>query len=544
MTNSTANRPTSHTAPAWLLGCLLAACGGGGGTDAGTQPVNDYPETEAEAARFLTQATFGPDTADMQRVAQVGYSAWLGEQMAMPASLHRPQLEQIQQGGTIVQPFHRQAMWWKRALTAPDQLRQRMAFALSEILVISDTVGVLGADVLGCTEYYDILVRNAFGSYRELLEQVTLSPQMGKYLSHLRNEKPNPVTNTRPDENYAREIMQLFSIGLFELNQNGTRKTSGGQPIPTYGQQDIIGLAHVFTGWQYAGAPYWWSSTPNYLPMQAWPEYHDTAAKSALGATFAAGQTAQVDLAQALDTLCNHPNVGPFLGKQLIQRLVTSNPSPAYVQRVAEKWADDGNGQRGNLAAVLRAILLDPEARTGQTVAANYGKVKEPLLMMTAIWRALEATSPSGAFRFDRPDFAFAQAALRSRTVFNFFRPDYAPQGEVAAAGLVAPETQILDHTSAITTINQFYRAMFERVLGELGAPQDEILVDLGPLTALAADVPALLAWLDTHLLLGGMTEDMRTILTAHLEAITDMKQRAQDAVYLVASSPEFFVQK
>ena len=524
---------------------MLTACGGGGGSGSGgSTPVNDFPETQAEAARFVAQSTFGPNDQSIARVKQVGYSAWLGEQMALPASLHRPAIEQLQQGGTTVQPYHRQAMWWKHALTGPDQLRQRMAFALSEILVISDANDTLASDVLGCTEYYDILVRGAFGTYRELLEHVTLSPQMGKYLSHLRNEKPNPITNTRPDENYAREIMQLFTIGLFELNANGTRKTQNGQPIATYVQDDIVNLAHVFTGWNYANSPQWWSNNPNYLPMQAWPQYHDTAPKVVLGQTFVAGQTAEQDLAQALDLLCNHPNIGPFLGRQLIQHLVTSNPSPAYVARVAAVWANDGSGTRGNLAAVLRAILLDSEARTGQTVAANYGKTREPLLMMTAIWRAVGAVSPSGAWRFDRPDFSFAQAVLRSRSVFNFFRPDYAPQGDIVAAGIVAPEFQILDHTSAITTINQFYRAMFERLADDPGAPQNEILIDIAPFATMAQDVPALLDWLDLHLLYGAMSEDMRTILTTHLNGVSDARQRALDAIYLTASSPEFFVQK
>jgi uncharacterized protein (DUF1800 family) len=480
----------------------------------------------------------------LQRVQQVGYSAWLDEQMATPASLHRPLLEVQAQGGPALQPYDRQAMWWKRALKAPDQLRQRVAFALSEILVISDQNDSLGADVAGCAEYYDILVRNAFGSYRELLEQVTLSPQMGKYLSHLRNAKPNPVTNTRPDENYAREIMQLFTIGLFELNQDGTRKTNGGQPIPTYGQADIVGLAHVFTGWNYAGSPGWFTVTPNYLPMEAWENYHDTAPKAVLGATFAAGQSAQQDLEQALDLLCNHQNMGPFLGRQLIQRLVTSNPSPAYVARVAAVWANDGTGTRGNLTAVVRAVLLDSEARTGHEVAANFGKVREPLLMQTALWRALGATSPSGSYRFDRPEYVLAQAALRSRTVFNFFRPDYAPQGEIVAAGIAAPEFQILDHNSSITAINQIYRAMFERLLSDPNSSPDEILIDIAPFEVMAEDVDALLDWLDARLLSGAMSANLRAILSAHLTAITDMRQRATDAIYLVASSPEFFVQK
>ncbi|MEO6595582.1 MAG: DUF1800 domain-containing protein [Planctomycetota bacterium] len=536
----------SRTAAATLFVCLLTGCGSGGSADANsTPPVPDVPPNATEAARFLTQATFGPDDQSLARVQSVGYSTWIAEQMAFPASLHRPELEARQQAGLNNQPLHRQSLWWKRALTAQDQLRQRMAFALSEIFVVSDQNDALGADVVGCAEYYDLLVRHAFGNYRELIEAVSLSPQMGKYLSHLRNRKPDPIANTRPDENYAREIMQLFSIGLVLLNPDGTVQPDGsGQPIPTYGQGDIIGLAHVFTGWNYAGAPTWFDYTANYFPMESWDDFHDQQPKAVLGATFAANHTARKDLAQALDLLSNHANVGPFLSRQLIQRLVTSNPSPAYVGRVAAVWSNDGSGVRGNLGAVLRAILVDREARTGHADVPNFGKVREPLLMQTALWRGIGTRSPDGSYRFANPEFSFAQAALRARSVFNFFRPDYKPQGELAAAGLAAPEFQILDHTSVISTVNQMYRSIFERVLGEAGSPQNEILLDLSAVTTIAANVDALIDHLNARLLMGSMSQTLRTILRTHLEADTDAKLRAQDAIYLVVTSPEFLVQK
>ncbi|HEX5054675.1 MAG TPA: DUF1800 domain-containing protein [Planctomycetota bacterium] len=544
-TGQASARHSPRTASAFLFACVLTACSGGGGDQANTGPGPGVPPNEAEAARFLTQATFGPDDASLASLQNLGYSDWIAAQMALPPSLHRPEIEARQQAGMDTQPRHRQAMWWKRALTAPDQLRQRMAFALSEIFVISDQNDALGADVVGCAEYYDLLVRHAFDNYRELIESVSLSPQMGKYLSHLRNQKPDPVANTRPDENYAREVMQLFSIGLFELNADGTRRLDGaGQPIPTYSQSDIIGLAHVFTGWNYADAAGWFDYTPNYRPMEPWDDYHDMQPKLVLGTTLPAGRTARQDLAQALDLLANHANVGPFLSRQLIQRLVTSNPSPAYVARVAAVWANDGTGTRGNLGAVLRAILVDGEARTGEVGAPDYGKVREPILMQTALWRAFGAVSPDGSFMFANPEFTFAQAALRARSVFNFFRPDYAPQGEIAAAGRVSPEFQILDHTSVIATVNQMYRSIFERVLGDPASPQDEILLDLAPLTTLAADVDALIDRLDALLLMGSMSATLRSILHSHLEVENDNKLRAQDALYLVVTSPEFLVQK
>ncbi|MBK8096513.1 MAG: DUF1800 domain-containing protein [Planctomycetes bacterium] len=523
---------------------MLAACGSGGGGDASSGSGNDKPGTPAEAARFLTQATFGPTTTDVARVQEVGYSAWVLEQQTLPPSLHRPAIA-ARAGVGSPQPEHRQATWWKHALTAPDQLRQRVAFALSEILVISDQNDSIGADVLGCAEFYDHLVRNAFGNYRELLEHVTLSPQMGKYLSHWRNAKPDPINNTRPDENYAREIMQLFTIGLFELNADGTRKTdSSGNPIPTYDQDDIIGLAHVFTGWNYAGARSWYDYSSNWLPMEAWNDFHDMEPKAVLGTTFAAGRTARQDLEQALDLLANHANVGPFLGRQLIQRLVTSNPSPAYVARVARVWADDGKGERGNLAAVVSAILLDDEAQKGTQTNAAFGKVREPLLMQTALWRAFAATSPAGTYDFAHPEFSLGQAAMRARTVFNFFRPDYTPQGELVAARLSAPEFQVLDHASSITIVNQLYSSIFERVLGAQNAPATEILIDLAPALAAAGSVADLVALVDLRLLSGTMSAALREALLTHLASVDDDTTRAQDAIYLVATSPDFFVQK
>src|SRR5688572_31945856 len=283
-------------------GCLVAwappaAFSGGGGGDRDS-PGTDLPESRAAAARFLTQATFGPDAASLDRLQRLGYSTWLREQYEMAPSLHRPELEARAQGGESIQQAQRQELWWRHAITASDQLRQRMAFALSQIFVVSDRSGALVNDAIGLAEYYDILVRHAFGSYRELLAQVSLSPQMGRYLSHLRNRKPDPARNIKPDENYAREVMQLFSVGLVQLQIDGSvQRDTLGNPIPTYTQDEIVGLAHLFTGWTYAGSSSFYSGQQNYLPMQAFEDYHDRQSKTVLGGVILpADRDARVDL--------------------------------------------------------------------------------------------------------------------------------------------------------------------------------------------------------------------------------------------------------
>ncbi|MEZ5964704.1 MAG: DUF1800 domain-containing protein [Planctomycetota bacterium] len=524
---------------------LASACGGGGGGDS-YAPGTDLPASDATAVHFLTQATFGADDASIARLHRLGYSTWLREQMEMGASLHRPELEARAGAGENIQQIHRQEMWWRRAVVAPDQLRQRVAFALSQIFVISDRASALNTDSIGMAEYYDILVRNAFGNYRELIEQITLSPQMGKYLSMLRNRKPDLARNIKPDENYAREIMQLFSIGLVQLDQQGNVVRDGSnQPIPTYTQEEIVGLAHVFTGWTYAGSTSFFSATPNYRPMEPFEDYHDQQAKNVLGGViFPAGRTAREELTDFLDRLAAHPNVAPFLAKQLIQRLVTSNPTPAYVGRIAAVWNDNGASVRGDLGAVVRAILLDAEAMTGQIAApTTFGKLREPLLRLSALWRAFHARADDGLYDYTNPEINMAQAALRSETVFNFYRPDHQPQGELATASLVAPEFEILTHSTITTQTNQLYTSV-NRHRSAAGTAPDQILIDLQREIAMAADPVALVDHLNVLLLAGTMSVEMHAILVAHLQAETDLKTRAEDAVHLVVTSPEFAIQK
>jgi uncharacterized protein (DUF1800 family) len=365
-------------------------------------------------------------------------------------------------------------------------------------------------DVHGCADYYDILVRGAFGSYRDLLRDVALSPQMGKYLSHLQNAKANATTGSTPDENFAREIMQLFTIGLWQLNRGGTPVVPA---TPAYTQQDITEMARVWTGWNYAGAISWWDYTANFQPMQPWSAFHDQGQKTVLGRVLPAGQGAWLDLEQTIDLLTGHANCAPFVCRQLIQRLTVSQPSPQYVERVVDAWYDNG----GNLGAVVKAILLDQEALVPGT------KMREPLLMQTGLWRAIGATTNSGNWYFDHPDYVFSQAALRSPSVFNFFRPDTLP----------APEVDILSHVTVLSMANHWYKCLYE--------PAD-IRVTGGLLQQLAATPSTLLDYLNFALRQGGLQPAERVLIEQHLLQTPDPMTRARDAVYLMLASPHALV--
>lgn len=545
---------TARLAVAGAVAVLLlsaAGCGGGGGGGGPSYPPGlDVPATQADAARFLTQATFGPRSEDLDFLSYVGYATWFEDQKIQKISLQRPYLEKkIDQEEDVGQHW-RIERWWHNALLGSDQLRQRVAFALSEILVISDVPDNLSNDVLGCAEYYDTLARDAFGNYRTLLEDVSKSPAMGKYLSHLQNQKAVPEENIHPDENYAREVMQLFSIGLVELGGDGTVLLDGtGNPIPTYDQAVVEAMARVFTGWTWGDTDSFWEWSESYGPMQNFSEYHDADAKSIVGGTLlAAGQTGDMDLDQALDVLFQHPNVGPFVGRQLIQRLVTSNPSAGYVQRVAAVFADDGSGERGDLFEVVRAILMDDEARNGHLASPEtFGKVKEPLLRVTGLWRALDAEAKSGKYWVWNGDEVFGQEPLSAPSVFNFFQPTFAPPGEVADMGLVAPELQIVTHTKITSTTNHLYYATLIDHTGSPYADSDTIVVDIKEEKALAADVPSLVDRFDLLLMAGSMSPEMRQIVTDYVEDVPlddDGTNRVVEALYLIVTSPEAAVQK
>ena len=535
----------------------LTAAGCGGGSGGAAQPPSPPPPpppatvTKAEAFQFLNQASFGATEAEAQRVIGMGVEAWIDDQLAQPASLQLPHLQSLPRPQFLfeLQP-DRVDIWFRNALHGPDQLRQRVAFALSEIMVVSQ-LGVLGNMTYSLGDYYDVLSRNAFGNYRDLIEEVTLHPAMGVYLSMLGNEKPDPLLNIRPDENYARELMQLFSIGLVELNIDGTvRVDPQGNPIPTYDQSIIEDFAHVYTGWTYAGAPSFRQAFPTdfnqVIPMQLYPGFHDTGPKTLLGGVeLPAGQSGEQDLDAALDNVFNHPNVGPFIAIRLIQRLVTSNPSPGYVQRVAQVFDDNGAGARGDLGAVVKAILLDPEARPDLPMDLD-GKLKEPLLRLTQVWRAYDAQSASGRYPLAAAFVLFGQGPLQSPSVFNFFSPFYSPPGEIRDSGLVAPELQIASEYQNTYVSNFWFFQTFGLNQTNPDLQEDDIFIDISEEMAVAADADALVDMIADKLLAGEISSPLRQEMINIMSLIPDSEAalRAAEAIYLVVSSPEFAYQK
>jgi len=590
-----------------LLACAATATAQSHSPDAimrsGFESAADGPFSDDEAARFLAQATFGVTLDDIAHLRDIGYRAWIDEQFAQPAATEIPYLDWVNQiPDNNVTDDTRMEAWTINALGTPDpsrdmarptdQLRQRMAFALSEIFVVSNKNGTLLYQPWALASWYDMLAQDAFGNYRTLLEDATLHPAMGIYLTHLGNQKANTAQNIRPDENYAREVMQLFSIGLVQLNPDGTPKLVNGQPQPTYGQVTVRGLAAVLTGWTWNNTgcgpgsyvcctaetytrcgPYNDYDRPVWrLPMQPIEAYHDNTNPKQLLAypsvalpdgVLAPGGDAQAELTAALDNLFNHPNVGPFIALRLIQRFVTSNPTPAYVQRVAAAFADNGSGVRGDLKATLRAILLDPEARYGQwNNARRFGKLREPLLRNTHLWRAMNAITPSGRPVTLTPypgiEDWYGQGALRSPSVFNFFRPDYRAHGDIETAGLVSPEFQILSDSYAVSTANRLFSVSFcwyrndTNYDGSCWADNYDgnrtLYLELGRDSALAQNDPG--ALIDRYNLLflsGQMSPFMRATLLARLNAITGSNRarlRIQHALYLILNSPEYVVQK
>jgi uncharacterized protein (DUF1800 family) len=611
----------------------------------GMEGLTAGPFTDSDAARFLAQATFGPTDADIAHLRAIGYQAWLNEQFNATPTFEMDYLNWVV--NTLREDpgqNHRQEAWFLGALGGPDpqnnvllhqdQLRQRVAFALSEIFVISDQNPLLAGFPLGMGYYYDILIRDAFANYRQLLEDVTLSPAMGVYLNMMGNRRADLSQNVHPDENYAREINQLFSIGLVMLNLDGTPQLdSSGQPIPTYSQTTITNFAHVFTGWNWYDCdadgydnfancgPNYQTNGANFLrPMVAYesappnspnaPSYHDNGTDpindiankqllsypgAANGGLLANGGTAASDLRFALDNIFHHPNVGPFICKQLIQRLVTSNPSPAYVARVATVFNNDGTGTRGNLKAVVQAILLDPEARYGQWRNPDtFGKLREPLLTVTHYWRAMGAqhkcgqTNPANgnnaAINYANQPYRYAgygtawntngtqyggvaQASLDAFTVFNFFKPSFAPSGEIASRGLVAPEFQLQTDSIIANSNNTFaYWMLYNgQDLDEICDPNDifgDVKVPHARDVALAGSgnggpadpADRLVDAYNKRFLSGQMSPFMRKTLLDVLNPIdsswaypqgSDWRlQRIDRALYLIFTSPEYMIQK
>ncbi|MDO9235708.1 MAG: DUF1800 domain-containing protein [Aquabacterium sp.] len=570
---------------------VLSACGGGCGTCNAAMP-DEAPTLEQaaaatpglpsrqEATRFLTQASFGANPQEVAHLMAIGYDSWLNEQFAAPTdpmshvaawdasnkAVMAANGEQRASRGEVSGSF------WRQALTGRDQLRQRVAFALSEIFVISvtDSCGDNGYS-RGAADYLDMLGRRSFGNYRDLIESVALHPVMGCYLSHMKNQAEDTQTGRVPDENFAREIMQLFSIGLYELNSDGThKKDARQQSIETYGPADVSGMAKVFTGWSWMCpqglTTYCFHSDP-YLPnqytsnMRGYARYHSTSEKRFLKTVISASwfATPEDDLKATLDTLSKHPNVGPFIGKQLIQRMVTSNPSPAYVQRVTNAFT----ASSGSLQAMVRAILLDPEARDMSAISSNtFGKVREPILRLSALMRSVGVHSDSGLFQItttEDPGRALGQSALSSPSVFNFFRPGYVkPGSRSAAAGLLTPELQIAAETTAAGYVN-FLMEVIQSGAGRYGYDNKAARADVQllstidpnhPLLVQADQATALVEELNQRLMYGTMPAALRATIVGAMSSVTAGSQietrraRLWSALLLTAASPEFQIQR
>jgi uncharacterized protein (DUF1800 family) len=555
-------------------------------TVSGTIPTPIVPPNDA--ARFLEQATFGPTDADIRTLSLEGYPAWLNQQFAMQPTPTEPAVEQalivnnppcaasdvLCNAALFVQNNADEGLvqdtFWQQSLTAPDELRQRVKYALSQIFVISsnNTTSIQNMP-RGEASYYDMLGNDAFGNYRQLLQDVTLSPMMGQFLSALGNDKGNATTD--PDENYAREVMQLFTIGLWQLNDDGSQQLANGQPIATYSNTDVMGLAAVFTGfsWNIPGnsTDTAWSNCciyvgPGYgeelLPMQSFPSHHSTVEKDFLGVTIPASGSPDPDgdLKIALDTLFNHPNVPAFFSKQMIQHMVTSNPSPAYISRVAKVFENDGTGVRGNLQAVITAILTDPEARDSATYVGTmqYGKVRESLIRYTEWARAFTAQSRTGSFDVgstEDPIYGLGEMWLRSPSVFNWFAPGYTPPNSpISAAGLLSPEMQMTNVSTVVGYINYMQDAIGANAQGG-----PDIFSYYSTEMTLAATPDQLLDRINLLLMSGQMSSTLYNQILAAVDAIpipsgdqnainAALLARVQTAIYLTVASPDYAAQQ
>ena len=544
-------------AAALAASALLAACSGGGGGDGGSSaapvaPPAAVPTTNVQAARFLAQASMGVTDTDLAAVQSSGYEAWLEAQFA--AALSQSHWDWLVAKGYTDATLYRNSQAgldntiWRKLISSPDGLRQRVVLALTEIFVVSVTGLNISWRQFTCAAYLDLLEANCFGTFRTLLERITLSIAMGSYLNMRGSQREDAATGRQPDENYAREVLQLFSLGLIELNNDGSPKlAANGLPKDTYDQATIAGLAKVFTGWDYTTVGATLTTAPDRAraPMTFTASRFSPSDKSFLGATIPGATDGVSALGIALDTISNHPNVGPFIGRQLIQRLVTSNPSPAYIGRVAAAF-NNANGVRGDMKAVIKAVLLDPEARTADVnPSPTWGKVREPIVRFAQWARTFGATSPTDIWNVgDLSDGSrrLGQSPLRSGSVFNFFRPGYVPpNSSLGTLGLVAPELQITNETSVVGYSN-FMQTTIVSGIGEVRASYTAELPRATDSTALV-DRYALLLAADQ------LSADTKTRIRTAIETInpsTDAGKlnRIYAAILLILVAPEYLVQK
>ncbi len=511
--------------------------------------------TAVESSRLMAQATFGADRSEIDRVASIGVNAWLDEQFALPRTQSHVDWLRAQGVEVYDNRFSSQQIdysLWRKFLSSPDQLRQRMVYALSQIFVVSTDAMDGYWPQFSLASYVDLLETHAFGNFRNLLEAVTLSPAMGDYLS-MRGSRKADLQGRQPDENYAREVMQLFTIGLVQLNADGTPRLTNGRTTDTYVQADVTGLARVFTGWDRvpAGTEIEQSAQQLLVPLVNTASRHETGSKVFLGTTIGANTSAADSLRTALDVLFNHANVGPHIGRQLIQRLVTSNPSPAYVASVAAAFADNGSGVRGDLKAVLRAVLTHAEARQVNAARADdgYGKLREPVLRFTQWARAAKANSASGLWKLGNlsdPAARLGQSPLRSPSVFNFYRPGYVPPNtSIATASQVAPELQITTESSVAGYLN-FMQSAIATTSGVNGT---DIVPDYSAWLPLATDPAALVDQANLVLAAGQLPAARVTLIRDAITAMasasdTDKRRRVQAALLLTLAAPDYLAMK
>ena len=575
----------------------LAACGGGGGGDGSGAGVgaegaagaihSSYhaPQSDQEAARFLLQAQFSASPGEIAALRGTTYASWLEAQFNAPASMSG--FEWLNQRGYASvskdtnyydNSYPGDYMIWHQLLQSPDGVRKRVALALSEIFVVSLTGLDFSWRSHAIAWYWDQLVFNAFGNFRNLLHDVTLNAAMGYYLNTRGNQKENPATGRQPDENYAREVMQLMSIGLVQLNADGTPQRDGaGKPIDSYTQSDVTNLARVFTGYDYDQSQNTPTQVPGTnrtvpsttftrLPMALNESRHSTLAATFLGTTIPAGTPGAAALKTALDTLFNHPNVGPFIGKQLIQRLVTSNPSPGYVARVTAAFNNNGAGVRGDLRAVVRAILLDDEARSPAGLTnPSFGKLREPMLRFVQWGRTFGVSSAFGSWKIGNlgdPGSRLGQSPLRSPSVFNFFRPGYVPPSTALAAnGAVAPEFQLVNESSVGGYLN-FMQGVIRNGIWVSGpdvphnanTPHNgyDIKAAYTDELAMVADADALVARINLLMCAGQLSAGTVKLIADALKTTTvtanstdnAKRDRVAAAVFLVMASAEYLIQK
>ncbi|KXK37969.1 MAG: hypothetical protein UZ09_BCD002001724 [Bacteroidetes bacterium OLB9] len=555
-----------------------------------------------EASRFLGQATLGANSQDIKDVMEMGYEAWIEDQFERQPSLMLPKMQEIWNEIYTADPeaygpygLHFNYAWWENNMKGNDQLRQKMAYALSQILVVSVNSELIGFGE-AVSSYYDIFVRNAFGNYRDILMEVTTHPAMGYYLSHLNNYKTDTLANIRPDENYAREVMQLFTIGLYELNQDGTRKLdASGAPIPTYTNKDIKEMAKIMTG-LHGGAvlpcpddPYpaecicwsddnpsycdtipntccWWPTEPDFgydiylidrtVPMAMSEENHEPGPKIMHdGTVIEIPGDGMAEIEAAIDYLFNHPNTGPFVAYRLIQRFVKSNPSPAYVSRVAAAFNNNGQNVRGDMKAVIKAILLDEEA-----IGTNYyedpaaGKLREPFVRYAHLCKAFPTYSDKNRYWFNGFSLSAAtkQHVLESPSVFNFYLPDYQPVGEITALGLVAPEFKLHNTATSVGYINSIYDGLGWALMysweGTYPDDPDNVYLDATYLENIADDSETLINELDILLTHGQLSDETRNVMRETLNQLYfnwDEEEeyrywRVRLAIYLFMISPDY----